>query len=129
MLVLLFWKGIRLQVGDKFREDGGFDLAFGGGGVDGVKSLLGGILVEVSEGTSFFSNDGDGRVRVDGVRARADEELGASRLGHDGHDTGSEGAEGGNVLWKDTDSAGSGWNINLLDGDVGGVELLVRGSE
>ncbi len=42
MLVLL-WKGIRLQVGDKFWEDGGFDLAFGGRRVDGVKGLLGGL--------------------------------------------------------------------------------------
>ena len=30
------------------------------------------------------------------------------------------------MLWKDTDCASRGRNVNLLDGDVGGEELLER---
>ena len=53
-----------------------------------------------------------------------DEELGGAGLRDDGHDTGSEGAEGGDVGREDTDHASGGGDVDLLDGDVGGVELL-----
>ena len=53
-----------------------------------------------------------------------DEIFFGGTLLHDSDDSGGENSKSWDVLGKDTDRASHGWDVNLDDILVGGVELL-----